>query len=233
MYDGLLAIIIQICAYFLDMVHIHSIIFGPFQENTYLLYDDSGKAALIDPGCYHESEQKELLNFIEQNNLQVELIVNTHCHIDHVLGNAFARETLKVPLMIPPGEEDTYRSVKVYAPNYGFPAYTEAPIDEYLPEAGTLQMGGHEWEILLVPGHSPGHLAFYQAQEGILIGGDVLFNGSIGRTDLPGGDFDTLIRSIHEKIFTLADEVVVYSGHGPTTTVGHEKSTNPFCAIRS
>jgi glyoxylase-like metal-dependent hydrolase (beta-lactamase superfamily II) len=215
------------------MLHIHSFIFGPFQENTYLVYNESGKATLIDPGCYDPEEKAELNSYVEKQQLQIERIVNTHCHIDHVLGNQFSKETFKAPLMIPPGEDETFKAVKVYAPNYGFPTYSEASVDEYLPESGTIEMGGHAWEVLLVPGHSPGHLAFYEPQSKSLIGGDVLFNGSIGRTDLPGGDFDTLIKSIHQHIFKLDDEVVVYSGHGPTTTVGHEKRTNPFCAIRS
>ena len=213
------------------MLEIQSFIFGPFQENTYVVHDHRAEGIIVDPGCTQASEQQQLQQYVESRGLKITRIVNTHCHIDHVLGNQYAKTQFKAPLWIPEGEEEVYKAVQVYAANYGFPWYQEAEIDGFLNEKQQLLVGDTAFEILFVPGHSPGHLAFYQPQAKICLGGDVLFNGSIGRTDLPGGDYQTLIDSIHRKIFTLGDDVTVYSGHGPTTTVGHEKKTNPFCAI--
>ena len=158
-------------------------------------------------------------------------LLNTHCHIDHVFGNQFVKDKYGVKLEIHAEDEATLKAVKVYAPNYGFQHFEEAEVDQYFDEGDTISFGNSSLEIVFVPGHAPGHVAFYNKNEKIIIGGDVLFDWSIGRTDLPGGDFDTLIKSIHEKIFPLGDEMVVYPGHGATTTVGKEKQTNPFCAL--
>lgn len=210
---------------------VQSFTFNPFQENTYIIYDESLEAAIIDPGCYEPVEQKELDRFIEQNNLKVKLLLNTHCHIDHVLGNAYVKEKYKLPLLIHKAEEPLLRSVRSYASNYGFQQYHEALPDAYLTEADKVKFGTTELNVIFVPGHSPGHIAFYHPDQKLLLSGDVLFEGSIGRTDLPGGDFTTLINSIHKKLFTLPDDVLVYSGHGGTTSLGEEKITNPFCAL--
>lgn len=206
--------------------------FNDFAENTYLLYGSSGQAIIIDPGCYYREEQEELHHFITDNHIAVKQVLNTHCHIDHVLGNYFVKERLKVPLLIPQGEEVVLKSVKAYAPSYGFHQYQEASPDAYLTEQTPLTLEGESIQILSVPGHSPDHVAFYIESQKTLIGGDVLFRESIGRTDLPGGSHATLIQSIHTKFFTLPDEVVVYPGHGPETTIAYEKKFNPFCAIQ-
>lgn len=213
------------------MLKIESFIFGPFQENTYVAFDQTGEGVILDPGCYEQQEQLTLSQFINDNHLQITQVINTHCHIDHVLGNQFIKDKYQVPLAIPEGEKEVLAAVKAYAPVYGFPKYQEADVDEYILVQDTINFGDTRFEVLFVPGHSPGHLAFYNAESKICLGGDVLFQGSIGRTDLPGGDHQTLITSIHEKIFSLPDETIVYSGHGPPTTVGQEKKTNPFCAI--
>ncbi|MDH3710391.1 MAG: MBL fold metallo-hydrolase [Cyclobacteriaceae bacterium] len=213
------------------MIHIQTFIFGPFQENTYIIHDHSGVGAIFDPGCYEKSEQDQLLQYVEAQNIKIDKVINTHCHIDHVLGNEFVKKHFQAPLLIPALEDPVLKAVQVYAASYGFPQYQEAEVDEFLSEEDELVIGETPWKILFVPGHSPGHLAFYQEEAQVCLGGDVLFNGSIGRTDLPGGDYQTLIDSIHQKIFALDDDVTVYSGHGPSTTVGHEKQTNPFCAI--
>lgn len=205
--------------------------FNPFQENTLVLYDETGECVIIDPGCAERYEENLLSNFITEKKLTVKYLLNTHCHIDHVLGNAFVKEKYKVPLLIHKDDLQTLRSVKVYAPVYGFPAYQAAEPDGFLSESDQITFGNQTLRILFVPGHAPGHIAFYHEASKSLIGGDVLFNNSIGRTDLPGGDFDTLINSIHTKFFTLADDVTVYPGHGPVTDIGTEKRTNPFCAI--
>ncbi|GJM30678.1 MAG: MBL fold hydrolase [Cyclobacteriaceae bacterium] len=214
------------------MLQLESFVFGPFQENTYVLYDDnSGDGIILDPGCYQDHENQQLLEFVTDNRINITKIVNTHCHIDHVLGNEFAKVKFNAPLAIPEGEQEVYRAVKSYAPVYGFPKYKESEIDEFIDESDVLRFGEISLEIMLVPGHSPGHLAFYHKDSKICIGGDVLFQGSIGRTDLPGGDHQTLINSIHTKMFLLPDDVTVYCGHGPPTTIGEEKKSNPFCAL--
>ena len=215
------------------MLKIQEFVFNPFQENTYVLFDETGEAVIVDPGCYENHEKQELTEFIESNNLKVTMLLNTHGHIDHVLGNTFVKDKFKVKLFIHKIDEPVMRAVKAYAGNYGFPLYQEASVDSYLEEGKTISFGNQQFKILFVPGHSPGHVAFYNEKEKVVIGGDVLFQNSIGRTDLPGGNFDTLINSIHEKLFTLPDDVVVYAGHGPTTTIGFEKVTNPFCALTS
>ena len=215
------------------MLNVKEFTFNPFQENTYVLYDETREAVIVDPGCYENYEKQELQEFIESNNLKVTMLLNTHGHIDHVLGNTFVKDKFKVKLFIHKIDEPVMRAVKAYAGNYGFPLYQEASVDSYLEEGNTISFGTQQFKILFVPGHSPGHVAFYNEKEKVVIGGDVLFQNSIGRTDLPGGNFDTLINSIHEKLFTLPDDVVVYAGHGPKTTIGFEKVTNPFCALTS
>lgn len=202
--------------------------FNPFQENTYLLYDETGEAVIVDPGNYDASEDNRLVDFVVEHKLKPVMIANTHAHVDHVLGVAFAKRRFGIPFALHPHEEGVLRSVKVYAPHYGFMAYEEAEVDQPLKAGEQLSFGNSRLDILFVPGHSPGHVAFYDKAGGVLIGGDVLFRESIGRTDLPGGDHATLLRSIRDEIFTLPDPVRVYPGHGPATTVGHEKKHNPF-----
>ncbi len=204
------------------------ITFNQFQENTYILHDDTNECVVIDPGCYEKYEREQLKKYIQDNNLKVVRLLNTHCHIDHVLGNKFVANTYNVDLEIHPDDEQTLRSVPVYAPAYGFPMYEEQLPAKYLKEGDTVKFGNTELEVIFAPGHAPGHVVFYNRSEKILIGGDVLFNESIGRTDLPGGDFNTLIQSIKTKLFTLPDDVTVYCGHGPETSIGHEKKYNPF-----
>ncbi|AKD02437.1 MBL fold metallo-hydrolase [Pontibacter korlensis] len=202
--------------------------FNPFQENTYLLHDDSKECVIVDPGCYERREQDQLKKYIEDNGLKVVRLLNTHCHIDHVLGNKFVADTYGVGLEIHQEDEQVLRAVPTYASNYGFPQYAEQLPASYLKEGDTVKFGNTALEVIFAPGHAPGHVVFYNKTDRTVIGGDVLFQGSIGRTDLPGGDFDTLIQSIRTKLFTLPDEVTVYPGHGPETTIGYEKKYNPF-----
>ncbi|WP_266203127.1 MBL fold metallo-hydrolase [Pontibacter kalidii] len=202
--------------------------FNPFQENTYLLHDDTKECVVVDPGCYERREQEQLKKYIEDNGLKVVRLLNTHCHIDHVLGNKFVADTYNVGLEIHPEDEQVLRAVPTYASNYGFPLYAEQLPASYLKEGESITFGNTELEVLFAPGHAPGHVVFYNKADKTVIGGDVLFQGSIGRTDLPGGDFDTLIQSIKTKLFTLPDEVTVYPGHGPETSIGYEKKYNPF-----
>jgi hydroxyacylglutathione hydrolase len=201
---------------------------NPYQENTYVLYDDSGECAIIDPGMYTAAEQNAVVNFIRDNNLTPVLLLNTHCHIDHVLGNKFIFEQYGLKPQFHASESDTLAAAVVYAPSMGF-RYDASPLpDVYLPETGTVKFGNTTLNLIFAPGHSPAHLCFYDAMDNLLIGGDVLFRGSIGRTDLPGGDFATLIGNIEQKLFILPDDCMVYPGHGPATTIGYEKQNNPF-----
>jgi len=215
------------------MLQIQSFVFNPFQENTFVLFDETKECIIIDPGCSDEAERVQLKAFIDHQKLKVKLLLNTHCHIDHVLGNKFVKETYKVNLLIHRTEESTLKATEVYAPSYGFHLYQHQAPDAFLEDGDYIKFGNQSFEVLFVPGHSPGHVAFYSELTRVLIGGDVLFYNSIGRTDVPGGNHDLLINSIHTKFFVLPDHVRVYSGHGPETTIGFEKKTNPFCATNS
>jgi hydroxyacylglutathione hydrolase len=214
------------------MLKIKAFAFNPFQENTYVLHDETKECVIIDPGCFDTSEKLELTDFIASNGLRPVKLLNTHCHIDHVLGNAYCKRNFGIELSAHKKDEPVLRAVKAYASNYGFAGYEESEIDHYIDEGDVVQFGSTNLEVLFVPGHAPGHVAFYHADTKQLMGGDVLFRQSIGRIDLPGGDHSTLIKSIHEKLFTLSDDVEVFPGHGETTTIGYEKVYNPFCGLK-
>ncbi|HWZ16496.1 MAG TPA: MBL fold metallo-hydrolase [Mucilaginibacter sp.] len=201
---------------------------NPYQENTYVLYDESGECAIIDPGMYSAAEQNVVVSFINDKNLKPVLLLNTHCHIDHVLGNKFVFDQYGLKPQFNRGELPVLEAVVAYAPMMGI-RYDVSPLpDEYLPETGSIKFGKTELELIFAPGHSPAHLCFYDKKDNILVGGDVLFRGSIGRTDLPGGNHSLLIKNIEEKLFTLPGNCTVYPGHGPETTIAYEKQTNPF-----
>jgi hydroxyacylglutathione hydrolase len=201
---------------------------NPYQENTYLLYDGSGECAIIDPGMYTAAEQNAVVNFIIQHQLKPVLLLNTHCHIDHVLGNKFVFDQYGLKPQFHEGEMVVLEAMPVWAQQSGI-RYELSPLpDTYLPESGTILFGNTTLELIFAPGHSPAHLCFYSQADQILVGGDVLFRGSIGRTDLPGGNHTQLINNIQQKLFVLPDDCTVYPGHGPETTIGFEKTTNPF-----
>ncbi len=210
------------------MLQIKSFTFNAFQENTYLIYDESAEATLIDPGCFDTSEQLELLDFITEKKLKVTQLLNTHCHVDHVLGNAWAKKTFGVKLGIHKKEVPVLKSVDVYALNYGFAGYQSSEADYFLEEGGTINVGKEKLSILFVPGHSPGHVVFYHKGTDQAIAGDTLFRGSIGRTDLPGGDHHLLLHKIKSELFKLPDQTIIHPGHGPETKIGYEKTHNPF-----
>lgn len=208
-------------------LHVQQFTFNPFQENTYVVYSDSGDAVIIDPGCYERYEEEELTDFIASNNLTVHALLNTHAHIDHVLGNAFVLGNYDVDFYIHPLDVVTLNSVQNYAHVYGFPNYNVSPQPtQQLSHGEKLTFGDIEFEVLFTPGHAPGHVVFYNAENGFVINGDVLFNGSFGRVDLPGGDLETLKRSIFKVMFELPEETVVYCGHGEKTTIQKEKAFN-------
>ncbi|WP_066838318.1 MBL fold metallo-hydrolase [Rufibacter ruber] len=211
-------------------LQIESFTFNPFSENTYVLFDSSKECVIIDPGCATRQEEQELKDFIEARGLTVARLLNTHCHIDHVLGNYFVATTYHVPLEIHEADLAVLRAVPTYSAAYGFPQYQEVLPEKFLKEGEDVSFGNTRLQVLFTPGHAPGHVVFYHEESQLVIGGDVLFQRSIGRTDLPGGDYQTLINSIRTKLFTLPDAVRVYPGHGPSTTVGEEKNSNPFLA---
>lgn len=210
------------------MLKVDQFIFNDFQENTFVLSDSSKTCLVIDPGCYTSEEQNELKTHILEQGLKLEAIYNTHCHIDHVLGNQFLKDAFQVELYIPADkrEQEVLKLAEVWADSLGLSAYEPAEPDGYIGHK--ISFGNTHLEVLEVPGHSPGHLAFYHPPSSICIGGDVLFRESIGRTDLPYGDHNTLIKSIKEVMFKLPDNTLIYPGHGNTTTIGHEKQMNPF-----
>jgi hydroxyacylglutathione hydrolase len=210
------------------MFTIHSFVFSPLAENTYLLFNDSKECIIVDPGCYFPNERKEFEHYIFTNKLQPKFLLNTHCHLDHVFGNQFIIQTYAVPLYVHPDERVVlqYASQAAERWNLPFDNYTGPLL--LLREGDTMELGADVLKVIEAPGHSPGHICFYCEEQGFLIGGDVLFRNSIGRTDLPGGNFETLISNIRTKLFTLPDETVVYSGHGEPTTIGYEKKHNPF-----
>lgn len=209
-------------------MEIKSFVFNPFYENTYLLWDDSLECVIVDPGCYEKFEREEIISFIEKKKLNVKLILNTHCHIDHVLGNYYLKDYFKCPLWIPENETSNYESVTAYSPQWGIQNYTKGEPDFLMKENQLITFGSIKGYTIEAPGHSPGHHVFYFKKNDLLIGGDVLFKGSIGRTDLPGGDHEQLLKNIKEKLYILPEDTIVYPGHGPETTIGFEKSNNPF-----
>lgn len=204
---------------------------SPIRENSYILYNEFNECLFIDPGCYFNEEKEEMAEFVRAKNLKPVHLLNTHCHLDHVFGNKFIAETFGLTLQI----HEKEKALLDYAPTSGL--MYNLPFDNYsgdityLKEGQKIYLGDDVLIALFTPGHSPGSLSFYCEKQDFVIGGDVLFQRSIGRTDLPGGDFDTLVASIREKLFVLPDETIVYSGHGPATTIGDEKKFNPFVGI--
>jgi glyoxylase-like metal-dependent hydrolase (beta-lactamase superfamily II) len=210
------------------MLHVKSFEFSPIQENTYILYNEFNECLIIDPGCYFDDEKEALSNFISQAGLKPVMLINTHCHLDHVFGNKYVAEKYGLTLHIHEGEKKVLDFAPASGLMYNMPFDNYAGDITFLNEGDVIKLGQDELRVLFTPGHSPASLSFYCEKDGFVISGDVLFCRSIGRTDLPGGDFDTLINSIRSQLFVLPAETKVYSGHGPATTIGDEKRENPF-----
>jgi hydroxyacylglutathione hydrolase len=210
------------------MLQIKSFVFSPIEENTYILFNEMKDCIIIDPGCYFDEEKDALQSFIAQNKLTPKLLLNTHCHLDHVFGNKFVAEAYKLTLTIHEKEKKMLELAPVSGLKYNMPFdnYTGELI--FLKEGDIITLGNDELQVIEAPGHSPGSICFYCKKQNFIISGDVLFYRSVGRTDLPGGDHQTLINNIRNKLFVLPDETVVYNGHGQTTTIGEEKKYNPF-----
>ncbi len=210
-------------------MNIRAFTFNPFQENTYVIYEDNNECIIIDPGCYTHEEENELSDFIESKKLKPTKLINTHCHIDHILGNKFVQERWGVDLYVNKLEIPILESANDIAVNYGFNNYLHCKYPKYfIDEKTIIKLNNTCFQILFTPGHSPGHICLYNKKENILIGGDLIFKESVGRTDLPGGDYNTLIKSIKEKILVLNDKTKIYCGHGPSTILKWEKEHNPF-----
>lgn len=201
--------------------------FNPFQENTYVLSDDNKNAVIVDPGCYEREEEKELKSYIDDNGLTVLALLNTHAHVDHVLGNQFVLDNYNVPFYLHELDIPTLQSVENYAHVYGMANYKVSPEPTRILKGGeTLTFGNMEMKVFHTPGHCVGHVVFYLEKEKLVVNGDVLFKGSFGRTDLPGGSMEVLKKTIFDTMFNLPEDTKVLSGHGDDTTIGEEKRTN-------
>lgn len=212
-------------------LQIHCLTYNPFEENTYVLSAPSGKCLVIDPGCFDEEEREHFKLFLAKHSLIPARLINTHCHIDHILGNAFITREYGLGLEIHEGELLMLEAGPMVAGMYQMP-YEPSPAPQaFLAEGDIVNFEGCEMRVLLTPGHSPASICLYNARDHWLIAGDVLFYESIGRTDLPGGNYHTLLKSIREKLFILPDNTVVYPGHGEPTTIGHERYHNPFLTM--
>lgn len=213
------------------MLSIHYFTFNPFAENTYVIYNEEGEAIIVDPGMMQVHEQFKLQQFIQDKNLTVTKIINTHAHIDHVMGVKFIKDWYKVKFYLHKDEMPVLHQAVYSAEMFGL-KFNEIPeVDGYIDEQTEIVLGKDRMQVLFTPGHSPGSISFYAPEFKWIIAGDVLFNGSIGRTDLPGGSITVLEKSIQEKLYTLPDDVVVYPGHGEPTTIGREKTSNPFVRV--
>jgi glyoxylase-like metal-dependent hydrolase (beta-lactamase superfamily II) len=210
------------------MLYLKTFTFNAFQENTYLVYDEKGEAIIFDPGNSNNTENSLVKNFIEEKKLCLSRLILTHAHLDHVLGNRFISDNYG--LLPEVNENDLFliEGMMQTANMYGVPAEESPMPEKFIHEGDKIKLGEFTFECLHTPGHSPGSICFYNAQNKFAIVGDVLFYGSIGRTDLPRGNHEDLLNSIREKLFVLPDDVKVYSGHGPSTTIGFEKNNNPF-----
>ena len=211
------------------MITIKSFEFNYFQENTFLLYDDTREAVLIDCGCCRKEEEKELTDFILENKLTLKHLLCTHLHVDHVFGNGFIYKTYGLKPEANKQDVEKLPSPDEQAKLFGLRQHVEnVPVEKYIVGGEIIKFGTSELQVLTVPGHSPGSVAFYNKKNGFVIVGDALFAGSIGRTDLWGGNQEVLVAAIHDKLLSLPDETVIYPGHGPETRVIDEKFNNPY-----
>ncbi len=202
--------------------------FNPFSENTYILYDETKECIIFDPGCWQKNEKDTLKDFIDEQNLNPVRLINTHCHIDHVFGNKFISELYQLLLEAHELEVQVLASYPNSRKMFNVPGDDSPEIQKFIKDGDEVNFGNTKLKAIFTPGHSPGSLSFYDENSNILIAGDVLFQGSIGRTDLPGGNHKTLLKSIRERLFVLPDDTIVYPGHGQSTTIGFEKLHNPF-----
>ena len=210
------------------MMKIKRFEFNAFQENTYILYDETKECMIVDAGCYSIEEESTLNQFIGNEGLKPVKLLNTHCHIDHILGVTYCREKYGIPFFAHTGDDILVERVVSQGSVFGFQVQPMQNPDYHIEENDIIRFGNSSLKALFVPGHSLGSIVFYSAEQKFILSGDVLFYGSIGRTDLPGGSYEMLINNITEKLLTLPEDTIVYSGHGPETSIGFEKKNNPF-----
>jgi glyoxylase-like metal-dependent hydrolase (beta-lactamase superfamily II) len=210
------------------MLKIEKFVVNPLQENSWVISDETGECVFIDPGFYYDEEFDEIRDYISSRNLKPVKILNTHCHFDHLMGVGFIRNEFGVPFFAHPADNFWVEKAVEQAQMFGFEMSPVQPADGFFNDNEQVCFGNSVLEIIHVPGHSPGHVAFYHAGSASLLAGDILFYGSIGRTDLPGGNYQTLISAIKNRLFVLPADTKVYCGHGPETTLGFEMQNNPF-----
>lgn len=210
------------------MIKVEKFVVNQLGENSFILSDETGECIFIDPGFYFDEEHQEVKDYISKNKLTPVKITNTHCHFDHIMGVEFVRNHYNIPFQAHQDDAFWVDNASEQAQRFGLEIGKVSPIDDFLVEKEFVKFGNSQLRIIHVPGHAPGHVVFFSEEDKILIAGDVLFYGSIGRTDLPGGNYETLISNIKTKLFVLPDDTKVYCGHGPETTLGFEKTTNPF-----
>lgn len=210
------------------MIQVASFTYNVFEENTYILFDETKECIIIAPGCTNQTERDNLKKFIDTNMLKPVRLINTHCHLDHIFGNKWVYVTYGLLPEIHEGEWQVLQAAPQVSMMYGVRCDVSPSPVRFISDGDIVRFGNSALKSILAPGHSPASLCFYAENEKFLIGGDVLFYESIGRTDLPGGDYDTLIHSIQNRLMTLPDDIEVHSGHGPSTTIGHERRYNPF-----
>ena len=216
--------IVEICR----MLQVMSFTFNPFSENTYIVSNENKECIIFDPGMYSSQEEQILDTYIKTAGLKPIYLINTHCHIDHIFGNTYCSETYQLELQCHSLEKQILAMGKTSAALYGLHYRESIEPTIFLKENESIKLGEDSLKMFLTPGHSPGSLSFYSQKDGFVIAGDVLFSNSIGRSDLPLGNHETLIHSIKEHLLSLPDETVVFSGHGPETTIGYERAHNPF-----
>lgn len=211
------------------MITVEQHTFNPFQENTFLIYDETKEALVVDPGCYFPEEKERFKQMVDSKGLSLKGIISTHSHLDHVFGNKYVMDTFNVGLTIHKEDLQTLNMLTRTADMCGIPNVEESPAPtNYIAEGEQIKFGNSVLDVVFVPGHAPGHIAFVSHKDEFVINGDCLFQGSIGRTDLPGGNTEQLLNSIRTQLFTLPDGYTVYCGHGSSTTIGYEKENNPF-----
>lgn len=210
------------------MINIETFVFNPFQENTYILYDHTGECIIIDAGCQEQEEKDQLWDYIEEHGFKPVKLVNTHCHIDHILGVAFFSQKFDLPFYIHPREKSILSASMNQADLFGLSLELPPEPAGFLNDGDVLRFGESSLKLIHIPGHSPGGIVLYSPEQTFILSGDVLFRGSIGRTDLPGGDHDSLVNGIREKLLGLDPDTRVYPGHGPHTSIGEEMESNPF-----
>lgn len=210
------------------MTTIETLVFNAFQVNTYVLFDQTRECVIIDPACYEPDEERQLIAFIEKKQLKPVAVLYTHGHIDHILGNNFVVTHFGIPSITHRDSLPFILNSPVYGKTFGFDAPNPILPEKFIEDGDVILFGNQQLTALHTPGHAAGSICYYHQAEGFVIAGDVLFSGSIGRTDLPTGNFELLIGSIKDKLLTLPESVIVYPGHGPTTSIGLEKQTNPF-----